>query len=95
MKPGQFLRTHCFKGMAEGHISPGLHLGDDQGVAVKGDDVYFAFSAPPIAIDNLHSLAFKKCSGHAFAFAAKNVLCSHEHHLRHQAFRRAAAEGSS
>lgn len=90
MKPRKLLRAHGFKWVAVRQAPPGLHLGYDQGVAIKGDDVYFTFHAPPVAIDNLHSLAFKKCSCQAFAFAAKNVLCSHEHHLRHQAFRLAA-----
>ena len=49
--PGRFAAVTASAGCAEARAAAGLHLAEDQRVAVRGDDVELALGAPPVAVE--------------------------------------------
>ena len=83
MQPRQFGRAHSLKGMAVVEGAAGLHLGDDQGVAVEGNNVDFAFGAAPVPLHHQHAQRFKIAGGELLAAPAQQVFGFH-FYLRNQ-----------
>jgi hypothetical protein len=70
----QLAPSDSFEGCAMGHRSPGLHLADDQGVSVAGDDIEFADIAPPIPMQDHHPLVTEIVRGESFTESTQGIL---------------------
>jgi hypothetical protein len=84
VQAGQLGWTYGFERMSVIQASTGLDLSDYEDVALEGHNVNFAVRAAPVAIYDPHSLGLQELSGQCLAMLAKQVFCSHDHHLRYQ-----------
>ena len=74
VQPCQLFRAHRLKGVAVVQGAAGLYLGDDQGVAVKGNDIDLTLGAPPVALHHEHAQSFQEAGGEVFAAPAQQVF---------------------
>jgi hypothetical protein len=74
VQAGEFLRAHRFKRVAVIEGTAGLYFGNNQGVAVEGHNVDFAFGAAPVALDNKHAQGLKKTDGDVLTVPAQQVF---------------------
>jgi hypothetical protein len=74
VQAGELLRAHRFERVAVIEGSAGLHFGDDQGIAVQGHDVDFAFGAAPVALHHQHAEGLEIACGEVLAAAAQQVF---------------------